>query len=143
MTQTARPLSSTGPDLDLERYMNSRYVNGGRVWPNWDCYGMTRQGFIDWYGLALPMLDGLDARSAVGKSRHHETITAAYLQPAEPAHGVLVAQVVGRVCQHVGLVIELAGNLYVMETDEPTGPRIISLSEFVEERIYVRYYAPA
>lgn len=137
------PLPALNTQLDLERYMASEYVNGGRVWPQWDCWGLVRQAFIDIHGIYLPMLDNLDAADTLGKSRHHKTITDSHLVASEPCHGAIAAQVSGKVCEHVGLTIELAGKLYVMETDKGTGPRIVSLEEFIKERVNVRYYAPA
>lgn len=136
------PLPALNTQLDLKRYMASEYVNGGRVWPQWDCWGMVRQGFADIHGILLPMLNGLDAGSLMGKSRNYVRL-AKIMPECDPKHGAIAAVVTGKVCEHVGLIIDLAGKLYVMETDKGTGPRIVSLEEFIKERVNVRYYAPA
>lgn len=129
--------------LDLEQYMNSRYVNGGREWPQLDCWGMTRLLFRDIHGVELPLLKGLDANSLIGKSKNHAVITEGMLKPCDPAHGAIAAVVTGKVCEHVGICIILGGGFMVIETTGETGPRLIPLAAFLEERANVRYYAPA
>lgn len=128
--------------LDLEKYMMSRYVNGGRVWPNLDCWGMTRSASKDVHGVTLPLLNGLDAGSLMGKSRNYVRL-AKIMPECEPKHGAIAAVVTGKACEHVGLCIDLSGSVYVMETTEASGPRIIPLASFIKDRGNVRYYAPA
>lgn len=128
--------------IDLERYMASRYVNGGREWPNIDCWGMTRLAFYDLHAEWLPMLSGLDARSVLGKSKNYALLSK-ILKEVYCSDGAIAAVVTGLACEHVGICIEISGAIYVMETTEETGPRIIPAEEFEKERTNVRYYAPA
>lgn len=129
--------------LDLQHYMTSRYVNGGREWPNYDCWGLVRHAFLTIHGISLPLYQELDADDSLRKSRHHEQLTARDLATCEPQHGAIAAVVTGRVCQHVGLCVDLLGDIYVLETDEQTGPRVVTLDKYKEDYINVRYYAPA
>lgn len=128
--------------LDLERYMASRYVNGGRELPSVDCWGMTRTAFTEIHGIDLPMLGGLDAGSLMGKSRNYARLSR-IMAECDPVHGAIAAVVTGKACEHVGICIAIGGDLYVMETTEETGPRIAPLPVFIEERGNVRYYTSA
>lgn len=129
-------------NLDLGKYMSSRYFNGGRKLPSVDCWGMTRLAFADISGVDLPMLDGLDARSLMGKSRNYVQL-ARIMRECQPHHGAIAAVVTGKACEHVGICITIGDDLFVMETTEETGPRIIPLAAFVRERGNVRYYTSA
>lgn len=129
-------------DLDLERYMASRYVNGGRVLPAVDCWGMTRLAFNEIHGVELPLLDGLNAESLMGKSRNYAQL-AKIMRECPQQHGAIAAVVTGKACEHVGICIAIGGDLYVMETTEETGPRIVPLPVFIEECGNVRYYTSA
>lgn len=128
--------------MNLEPYMRSRYVNGGRALPSVDCWGMTRLAFNEIHGIELPPLNGLNAESLMGKSRNYVQL-AKIMRECPPQHGAIAAVVTGNACEHVGICITISGNLFVMETTEETGPRIIPLSAFVEERGNVRCYTSA
>ena len=112
------------------------------MWPNLDCWGMTRLAVKDAHGVTLPLLNGLDAGSLMGKSRNYVRL-AKMMPECEPKHGAIAAVVTGKACEHVGLCIDLSGSVYVMETTEASGPRIIPLGLFIKDRGNVRYYAPA
>lgn len=119
--------------------MNSRYVNGGRALPCVDCWGMTRLAFLEIHGIDLPMLDGLNAESLMGKSRNYVQL-AKIMRECEPEHGAIAAVVTGNACEHVGICLTLGSTLMVMETTEETGPRIIPFNAFVQERGNVQCY---
>lgn len=126
--------------LDISHYMQSRYVNGGREWPEYDCWGMTRHAYQAINGHELPRFDGLDAASGFGKSREYKRL-AISMPECEPRHGAIASVVRGKVCEHVGVCVEIAGAIYVLETTEPTGPRVITYKQFVKDHDYVKCHA--
>lgn len=128
--------------LDLSHYMTSRYVNGGRRHPEYDCWGLVRHAYESMSGLELPRYDGLDATSGIGKSRYYAAL-AREMSECQPKHGAIAAVARGAVCEHVGICVEIAGAMYVMETTVPTGPRVITFKQFVEDHDYVKCYAHA
>lgn len=125
--------------MNLEQYMNSRYVNGGRALPSVDCWGMTRLAFREIHGIDLPMLDGLNAESLMGKSRNYVHL-AKIMRECGPEHGAIAAVVTGNACEHVGICLSMGSSMLVMETTVETGPRIIPFNAFVQERGNVRCY---
>ena len=123
--------------------MTSTYVNGGREWPNYDCWGLVRHAFNSINGVLLPEYSGLNADSALLKSKRHAELVASDLVACKYKHGAILAVVKGRVCEHVGICIDINGSLYALETDLQTGPRVLSLNEFIREHKNVACYASA
>ena len=127
---------------NLEHYMTSRYVNGGREWPEYDCWGLVRHQFHAVHGVWLPRYDGLDADNTLAKSRHYVQLLRQFTEQDRPVPGDVLAVVQGRACHHVGICIELNYELYALETDDKTGPRVVTVEQFKEDHGTVKFYAP-
>lgn len=122
--------------------MTAYYVDGGRDWPEYDCWGLVRHAFAVIHSIELPEYKSLDATNTLQKSKNHAELIASTLIESEPTHGAIAAVVKGRVCEHVGICIELANELMVLEMDHDTGPRVVTVDKFEDDHRHVRYYLP-
>lgn len=127
----------------IQRYLESRYVRGGREWPELDCFGLVRLARAELYG--APMMP-LCTAAVPGNCRE---ITRAVskvaweldMSPCGCAPGSVATAWAASLCIHVGLVVEADGRLWVLETDEPTGPCLTPVKDFESRYTRVVYYA--
>lgn len=128
--------------LTIDDFLRTRYVKHGRVAPELDCWGLVRLARADLFRRSLlPAFDGIDPMDK-------RSLTAAALGvrqdggfsevPARP--GAIATAWRGRLCVHVGIVVESDGRLWVLETDEPAGPMMIRLPVFESRYTQVIYY---
>lgn len=128
--------------IDLEHYMTARYVDGGREWPNYDCWGLVRHAYHVINGEWLPLYSGLDADNTYAKSRNYLQLSKVMVE-CEPHHGAIAAVVNGRVCEHVAICVQIGDELLALEMDHTTGPRVVTLDKFKDDHRHVKYYASA
>lgn len=128
--------------LDVSMILCSEYVNGGRNYPHWDCWGLVRYVFNEIHGVMLPSLGGLNAESLYGKTKARKRVID-HLAASQAEHGAIVEVVTGDACAHVGIVIDYNGSLMVLETTPETGPRMLTLEEFKDEYETVVYHTHA
>lgn len=68
---------------------------------------------------------------------------ATHLKECDPCHGAIIAAVSGRACHHVGIINDIGGQLYALETDDKTGFRVVTIEQFKQDHGGVKFYAPA
>lgn len=122
--------------------LDSEYVNGGREYPHWDCWGLVRHVFNEIHGVMLPDLSGLNAESLYGKTKARKRVID-HLTKSDAGHGAIAEVVTGDACAHVGIVINYNDALMVLETTPDTGPRMLTLEEFKYEYETIVYHAHA
>lgn len=127
----------------MKRYLESRYVRGGRTWPELDCYGLVRLARAELFGKPhLPLCTAAEP----GLLREitlavHNVAAALDMRPAACEPGAVATAWTASLCVHVGLVVEADGRLWILETDEPTGPCLTPVRAFESRYTQVIYYA--
>ncbi len=126
----------------IEHYKQSRYVRGGRVWPDLDCLGLVRLARHEMFGRALmPMC-------TAAEPGHFREITRAVgevsgvldMRECERRPGAVATAWMASLCVHVGIVVEADGRQWVLETDAPTGPCLTPVPVFEKRYSRVIYY---
>lgn len=116
------------------------YVDGGRGPLIYDCWGLVRDARANHMGLSrLPEYGGLRNDDPRSFTKAYRT-EAAKLKPCLPEHGAIAAVMIGSVCTHVALVLELGGELKVLEINPEKGARCVRLGEWECMHVKVTYH---
>lgn len=129
--------------MNLEQFLSTRYVEGGRGPEAYDCYGLVRAARVALYGARL-LPECADAKPGLVPVITREVARVAkdyHMNDAPPAPGHVATAWHGRVCVHVGLVVEANGGLRILETDKPSGPCLTRIGQFESRYSKVVYYA--
>lgn len=130
--------------MTLEKFLLTRYVEGGRGPVDYDCWGMTRDAKHALFGGRL-MPTCADAAPGLLPviTRTVERVAADFgmRQERQPSAGMVATAWMGRVCVHVGLVVGANGGIRILETDKPTGPCLTRVAQFEARYSKVVYYA--
>lgn len=124
----------------LNDYIGLEYEDGARGPDKFDCWGLVRS--IRREILGLPLLP------AFGNVRHTMPIefTKAYRSIARgmlictPEVGAIAAVFRGKICIHVAVVVEIDGDLAVMEINPQTNCRWLRIPDFERRYLKVIYY---
>ena len=124
----------------VNRYLRCEYVDGGRGPTAFDCWGLVREARHLHLGLAeLPEYGDL-------RNTNPKDFTRAYLaesakmEPCEPEHGAIAAVMHGKICVHVAVVLEDAGQLHILEINPKRGARKLPLAKWRREHLNVTYH---
>ncbi|WP_054912808.1 hypothetical protein [Pseudomonas sp. NBRC 111127] len=125
--------------MSIDKYNLGVYVEGGRLWPHVDCYGLVLEVRRD---LGLPAWpEWSEMRKADGgfvRACEEMIQTAAIRCPAE--HGATASAYRGQVQDHVGIVLELDGALEVLEINPKRNVSLTPLRRFERRFSRVEYY---
>lgn len=129
--------------MTIDRYIaHCRWSHNGMEFPHLSCYGLVRLARQELFGLpALPSLahmSSYDKRAATMAAR---AITHEHMNPCEPQPGAMAICWRGRLCMHVGLVVEVDGRLSVLDIDEGRGACITPLAVWQRRYLRVDFYA--
>ena len=116
------------------------YVDGGRGPVEYDCWGLVREARAVHMGLSeLPVYGELrnDNPRLFTKAYRAE---AAKLRECLPEHGAIAAVMIGEVCTHVAVVIESAGELWILEVNPEKGARRLRLTEWCKDHVRVTFH---
>lgn len=120
---------------------NSVYSDGGRGPCSFDCWGLVREVRHRVCGKDL-----LPEWGAVGFSKLREN-TRAYAEKVDemrcctmPEHGAIAAGFRGRLCIHVGVVLEVDGRFKVLEINPGQRAKLVDPERFASGFEEVRYY---
>lgn len=126
----------------IAKYLSTTYRKGARGPKEYDCWGLVRAVRHEVYGRALlPSLDDVtpgDMRSTTKGARKIHAGIEAYdvgLRAAAVAQAYM-----GRLCVHVGVVVEIDGKHMILETDTPFGPTLTKPSVFVSRYTQVNFF---
>lgn len=116
------------------------YVDGGRGPIEYDCWGLVREARDQHLGLSqLPVygqLRNTDPRSFTRAYRAE----ALKLRECQPEHGAIAAVMIGKVCAHVALVLDIDGELFILEINPQKGARKIRLSIWLCDHVRVTFH---
>lgn len=128
--------------MTLDELLKTRYVKHGREAPDLDCWGLVRLARVHLFGRDwLPSYSHVDPADKSGLTDATvEVRQQGGFADVGPRLGAIAAAWRGRLCVHVGLVVETDGRLWILETDEITGPTLTALRVFESRYTKVIYY---
>lgn len=126
----------------INKLLTSRYVKHGRVFPELDCWGLSRLVWSDVLGKPeLPSYSHIDPqdKAALTYSALEVKQGLGFID-TELKHGVIALAWRGRMCVHVGVALSIDGRMWIIETDEPTGPVLTNPKTFESRYSRVTYH---
>ncbi|EWC39050.1 hypothetical protein [Stutzerimonas stutzeri] len=124
--------------LDMTKYLDGRYLEGGRVWPEIDCYGIVLEVRRD---LGLPdWPDWAGVTKAEDGLHHAGAKQAREAELCEPQEGAVAACYSGSLLTHVAVVVERDGLLYAVECNPRRNVTCLPLRRFERRFVRVEYY---
>lgn len=121
-----------------DKYRSVNWLKGGRTYPALDCFGIVNEIRRD---LALPQWPEFSGvtKDDNGLDREARTLMKS-LQRCEPHPGAGVACYSGCVVTHVGIIVEIDGDLHVAECNPKTNVTFLPLERFKRRFIKVEFW---
>lgn len=117
--------------------MNSVYKEGGRVYPEFDCYGIVLAARRI---LGLPELPEY-AEIRKGADMHSATMESLHMcEPCEPKAGAVALCWHLKMVRHIAVVIEVDSQLKVLEINPGKNATLSPVAAFERKYRRVRYY---
>ena len=126
--------------LWVNRYLETRYVDGGRGPTDYDCWGLVRQ--VRHIELGFPLLPEYGSL----RNTSPRDFTRAYrresrsLRECGPEHGAIAAVLIGDICTHVAVVLEYDGQFKILEINPTRGPRFLPLDKWLRDHNRVTFH---
>lgn len=125
----------------LNDYLDTAiYVDGGRGPVEYDCWGLVREVRAKHLGLSeLPLYGALrndDPRSFTKAYR----CEARKLRECEPEHGAIAAVMIGEICAHVAVVLQMGDDLYALEINPEKSARVVRLNTWLLDHVRVTFH---
>lgn len=116
------------------------YADGGRGPTEYDCWGLVREARDKHLGLSqLPMYGQLRNTDPRSFTRAYRT-ECAKLRECEPEHGAIAAVMIGKVCAHVALVLDIDGEMFILEINSQKSARKIRLNIWLRDHVRVTFH---
>lgn len=116
------------------------YVDGGRGPVAYDCWGLVREARAKHMGFAeLPLYARLRNDNPRGFTRAYLK-ECAHLRECAPEHGAIAAVMVGKICNHVAVVIEDCGELWILEINPDKSARKLRLGLWMNDHLRVTFH---
>lgn len=127
--------------MTLDDLVKIPYLADGRTVSGCDCYGLVRLARDGMFNRGLMPTHG----DVMGADKKRMTKRAgsvlSQMTQTPPIAGSIATAWRGRLCIHVGIVIEIDGRSMILEADHDTPyPRITSIASFEERFLRVEYY---
>lgn len=126
----------------IDKYLQTKYVKGGRGPIEMDCWGLVRAVRAEAFKRdILPSFDGISPDDKRGLTLACESVRLDNkFAPVNPRSGAIATAWTARLCVHVGIVVKADGRIWVLETDESTGPCLTPIPSFESRYARVVYY---
>lgn len=126
--------------MTLLELLGKQYERGGRGPDVYDCWGMARIARHALHGKPLmPLFPGVD-HTLPRKITEGLAESVAAMRRCEPEPGAIAPAFRGRLCVHIGTVIEIPEGLRILDTNAETGPRIMRIKDFEMQYTRVEYW---
>ena len=126
----------------IDKYLKTTYQRRGRGPDEYDCWGLTRTVRHEVFGKSL--LPSFGSICPADKLKLTdaciETRKTGGFKPVTASPGAIATAWRASVCVHVGICVLVDGRMWVLETDEPAGPALISVPRFESRYTKVIYY---
>jgi hypothetical protein len=121
-----------------DKYLFVTWLKGGRAYPELDCFGIVNEvrrdlGLHEWPDFAGITKDG------DGLNREARKLMLA-LERCDPCEGAGVACYSGSTVTHVGVVVDIDGQLYVADCNEKSNVSFRTLARFKRRHIKVEFW---
>lgn len=124
----------------LDRFLATRYVKYGRHGGDLDCYGLVRLARHELFGLPLlPLFGDIAPEDKQGLTAACKDVSKGF-SPTMANPAAIATAWRGKLCMHVGLVVEADERLWVLETNEISGPCLTPIPRFESRYTKVIYY---
>jgi hypothetical protein len=121
-----------------DKYLSVKWLKGGRAYPELDCFGIVNEIRKD-IGLPLwPEFSGV-TKDGGGLDREARKLMLT-LKRCEPHEGAGVACYSGSTVTHVGIVVDIGGQLHVAECNPDSNVTFLPLSRFKRRFIKVEFW---
>ena len=124
------------------RFLNTRYVEGGRGPNEFDCYGLVRA--VRHEVFHFPLLPSHSEVAPADKVAMtavcQEIIDCTGLKECAIREAAIASGWAASLCVHVGIVVQADGRLWILETDKPTGPCLTPVRVFENRYTRVTYH---
>lgn len=123
--------------IDLNKYLSGEWLEGGRAWPQVDCYGLVLEvrrdlGLEEWPEWGA-------ARRGDGMHEAGEEFTSGR-GPCDPEQGAVALCYLGSLLSHVGVVVMVDGMLQVLECNSRRHVSLTPMSRFRRRFVRVEFY---
>lgn len=125
--------------IDFRKYRKYLYEDGGRGPLGIDCWGLVRQVRHDLGYPWLPSFEGCRHTDPRGFTRAYEK-QAAQMEAGLVQAASIAAAFRGRICVHVGIVVNIDSRLMVLDIDSGRGVECSPVPEFEAKYGEVLYY---
>lgn len=125
--------------IDFRRYRRWVYEDGARGPDRIDCWGLVREVRHDMGYPWLPSFSECRNTDPRGFTRAYEQ-QAAHMEVGPPEHGAIAAAFRGRICVHVGIVVEVDSRLTVLDINPGRGVGREPIPDFEARFFEVLYY---
>ena len=116
------------------------YLDGGRGPVEYDCWGLVREVRALRLGLGeLPLYGDIRNTDPRGFTKAYQR-ESSKLRECNPEHGAIAAVMIGPICAHVAVVIESAGELWVLEINPEKGARHLRLAAWLHDHNRVTFH---
>lgn len=128
--------------MTIDDFLATNYVKFGRSLPDLDCWGLVRLARVELFNRELlpsyVEIDPSDKRELTTATLNVQAVGE--FKEVSMSVGAIATAWRGRLCVHVGIVVECDGRLWVLETDEATGPALTRPQLFESRYTQVIYY---
>ena len=124
----------------LNDFIGMEYEDGARGPLKFDCWGLARSVRHEVYGLPLlPSFGHVRHTMPVEFTKSYREV-AQGMERCKPEVGAVAFVFRGRICIHVAVVVEIDGELAVMEINPSTNCRWLRVPDFEARYLRVEYY---
>lgn len=123
--------------INIENYLSAKWVEGGRAWPEIDCYGIVLKVREDLQLPPWPIFDGVTKKNGMHEAASHYL---ADLPQCEPKEGAVACCYKASLMVHVGIVVNTPTGLAVLECNPGTNVSCVPLGRFKRKFLRVEFY---
>ena len=123
-------------NIDLDKYLAVRWVAGGRVYPELDCYGVVQEvqrdlGQTPWPDYPGATREQLPALATEAITRH---------AGSDLDEGAVAMCYEGSLVTHVAVLVRVDGRMCALESSQAHNVTLLPLPRFERRYLRVEYY---
>ncbi|WP_241603229.1 nitrite transporter [Rosenbergiella nectarea] len=121
-----------------DKYLTAKWQMGGRVYPILDCYGLVHEIRSDLGLEAWPLFESV-IREGVMMGTFCEEFKGS-VSRCEAKVGAVAACYIGGLISHLGIVVEINGDMLVAESNPRKNVTFLPVTRFERQYQKVEYY---